>query len=143
MRTRTSFKLLADRIYQVLSSPHYLICRASNLTSLPVLGTVILLRLLLKLAPPFHYSSDDVDEIAKTSLLWLPFLVFVFSRLWLARRNFQTMQKNAMDTFFATHLTLWVLAKVSSSLHPSLMHSLGSIHLSDSFLIQPTQCVFL
>jgi hypothetical protein len=77
----------------------------------------MLLRALLKLVPPFNFSSDDVDEIAATSLLWLPFVAFVFSRLWLARRRMQMMQKCALDIFFGTHLILWSLAKASADSH--------------------------
>jgi hypothetical protein len=77
----------------------------------------MLLRGLLKLVPPFNFSSDDVDEIAATSLLWLPFVVFVLSRLWLARRRIQMMQKCALDIFFGTHLFLWSLAKASADSH--------------------------
>jgi hypothetical protein len=101
---------------------------------------VILLRPLLKLIPPFQFSSDDVDEIAATSLLWLPCAVFVFSRLWLARRSLQAIQKSAMDIFFATHLVLWFLAKVQSRHRIS---NIGHFQLLHSFLIQLAQCAFL
>jgi hypothetical protein len=73
---------------------------------------------LLKLLPLFEFSSDDVDEIAATSLLWFPFVVFVLSRLWLARRSLLAMQKGAMDIFFSLHLGLWLLAKVDAAILP-------------------------
>jgi hypothetical protein len=89
---------------------------------------------------PFNFSSEDVDEIASTSLLWLPFVVFVSSRWWLARRSLLSVQKRTMDIFFGTHLILWCLAKVSTTVHPACQ---PSVHFSGSFHIQPARCVFL
>ena len=74
-----------------------------------------MLRPLLKLLPLFEFSSEDVDEVTATSLLWLPCVAFALSRLWLARRSLQAMQKGAMDIFFSIHLGLWLLAKVSAA----------------------------
>lgn len=81
-----------------------------------------------------------MDEIASTSLLWLPVAVFVSSRWWLARRSLLSIQKRTMDIFFGTHLILWCLAKVNTTVHPSC---LPSVHFSTSFHIQPARCVFL
>ena len=45
-----------------------------------------------------------------------------------------------MDIFFGTHLILWCLAKVSTTVHPACQ---PSVHFSGSFHIQPARCVFL
>jgi hypothetical protein len=49
---------------------------------------------------PFNLS-EDVVEITSTSLLWLPFVVFVSSRWWLARRSLLSVQKRTVDIFSA------------------------------------------